>query len=94
MTPKKQLMARLAVTPRFECVKHPNPKGLGPRQFLKVEKGEFVFLRPVGPCETTKSSFTPTDADIVMTEGGFTIDGGRIEYRFLPDQTADTRGDQ
>lgn len=88
---KKQFLAILAARPHLECVRHPNPKGLGPRRFLKFEKKEYVFLRPNlkyqnewDPKEVP--SYLEGDADIVLTDNGFTILDGRIEYVFREDQ--------
>lgn len=47
---QKEFVAMLTANPHLEVVRHPNPAGLGPRRFFRVEgkgaKAELVFMRP------------------------------------------------
>jgi hypothetical protein len=88
--PLTPLLAFLRSNPDLTVVRHPNPKGLGPRRFVKVEKGEIVFARADPNPDPYQSaygkepgevmSYLPADAPARMTNTGFTLLDGRIEY--------------
>lgn len=77
---RRDVLAFLKANPDLEVIAHPNPAGLGPRRFVGLTGGEYVFDRPGrGTSYLTPSHVTELTAD------GFTAVSGRIVYRKVKD---------